>query len=177
VLVVALTLGTTTADVTAAADVVTARAATPKVATPKVGACDLLSTDDLGLALGSAFQAGSPFDVGAGTSCGFDAIGPVRGATTRVVRGKAAKTAMATTLKALRDTLRSVDSAPPSKVAGLGDKAFYSLDEFLGEGSIEVLDGKTFVQVTAIVAPNGDQGLVSEAVLSGLAEQALAAAK
>lgn len=169
-IVAVLTLGGT------AIGAVPASAATPKAATPKIGACGLLSTDELGLALESSFQPGSPFDAGTGTSCGFDAIGPVRGATTRVVRGKAAKTAMATTLKALREILRSVDSAPPSKVAGLGDKAYYSLDEFLGEGSIEVLDGKTFVQVTAIVAPKGDQALVSEAVLSGLAEQALAAA-
>jgi hypothetical protein len=146
-------------------------------AAPKPGACELLTTDQLGLALESTFQPGSAYDAGTGTSCGYDGIGPVRGATVRVARGKEAKVAMARSLKALREILESIDSAPPTKVAGLGTKAYYSLDEFLDEGSIEVLDGKLFIQVTAIVAPSGDTALVSEAVLSGLAEEALAAAK
>jgi hypothetical protein len=144
------------------------------VAAPKVDACSVLTTDELGAALDSVFQPGSAYDAGTGTSCGFDGIGPVRGATVRVAVGKQAKQAMTRTLKALRQTLHDIDSEPPTKVAGLGDKAWYSLDEFLGEGSIEVLDGKTFVQVTAIVAANGDTTVVSESVLRGLAEQALA---
>lgn len=147
------------------------------VAAPKVDACQLLTTDELGVALGSVFEPGSAFNAGTGTSCGFDGVGPVRGATVRVASGKQAKLAMTRTLKALRQTLHDIDSDPPSKVAGLGDKAYSSLDEFLGEGSIEVLDGKTFVQVTAIVAANGDTAAVSESVLQGLAEQALARAK
>jgi hypothetical protein len=147
------------------------------VAAPEVDACQLLTTDELGVALDSVFQPGSAYDAGTGTSCGFDGIGPVRGATVRVASGKQAKLAMTRTLKALRQTLRDVDSEPPRKVAGLGDKAYSSLDEFLGEGSIEVLDGKTFVQVTAIVAANGDTAAVSASVLRGLAEQALARAK
>ncbi len=143
-------------------------------AAPKVDACSALTTDELGAALDSVFQPGSAYDAGTGTSCGFDGVGPVRGATVRVAAGKQAKVAMTRTLKALRQTLHDVESAPPSKVRGLGDKAYSSLDEFLGEGSIEVLDGKTFVQVTAIVAANGDTTAVSESVLRGLAEQALA---
>lgn len=146
-------------------------------AAPKVGACQLLTTDELSAALGTTFQPGSRYHAGTGTTCGYDGIGPVRGATVRVARGKQAKVAMAKTLKALRETLKSVDSDPPAKVAGLGKKAYYSLDSFLDEGSIEVLDGKTFLQVTAIVAPNNDTALVSESVLSGLAEKALARAK
>jgi hypothetical protein len=80
---------------------------------------------------------------------------------------------MARTLKALRETLRSIDSEPPKRVADLGDRAFYSLDEFLDEGMLEVLDGKIFVQVTAILSPGADPVLVSERVLAGLAAQAL----
>jgi hypothetical protein len=142
-------------------------------AAPKVDACQLLTTEELGVALDSVFQPGNAYDAGTGRSCGFDGIGPVRGATVRVASGKQAKLAMTRTLKALRQTLQGLDSDPPRRVTGLGDKAYYSLDEFLGEGSIEVLDGKTFVQVTAIVAANGDTAAVSESVLRGLAEQAL----
>lgn len=141
---------------------------------PNAGVCEVLTTDELSAALGSTFQPGSRYHAGTGTTCGYDGIGPVRGATVRVARGKQAKVAMAKTLKALREILKSVDSDPPVKVAGLGTKAYYSLDGFLDEGSIEVLDDKVFVQVTAIVAPNNDPALVSEAVLSGLAKQALA---
>lgn len=144
---------------------------------PRVGACDVLTTEELNAALGSTFQPGTPYHAGTGTTCGYDGIGPVRGATVRVARGKQAKVAMATTLKALREILKSVDSDPPVKVAGLGKKAYYSLDGFLDEGSIEVLDGKIFIQVTAIVAPDNDTALVSDAVLSGLAEKALVGAK
>jgi hypothetical protein len=163
VAVVALTAGSAAGAVT-------------RAAAPKVDPCTLLTTDELGVALDSVFQPGSPYQAGTGTSCGFDGTGPVRGATVRVASGKQAKVAMARTLKALRQTLRDIDSGPPTKVAGLGDKAWYSLDEFLGEGSIEVLNGRTFVQVTAIVAPSGDTAAVSETVLRGLAEQALARA-
>ncbi|HEU5300700.1 MAG TPA: hypothetical protein VFW06_00525 [Acidimicrobiia bacterium] len=84
---------------------------------------------------------------------------------------------MARTMKALRETLASIDSEPPVKVPGLGTKAFYSLDSFLGEGSIEVLERKLFLQVTAIVSPGHDTDLVSSAVLRDLAEKALARAK
>lgn len=144
---------------------------------PRAGVCALLTTDELAAALGSTFGHGPPYQAGTGTTCGYDGIGPVRGATVRVARGKHAKVAMTTTLRALRETLASVGSDPPVKIAGLGKKAYYSLDEFIGEGSIEVLDGKVFVQVTAIVAPNNDTALVSEAVLSELAKQALTRAK
>ncbi len=144
---------------------------------PKADVCAFLTTDELNAALGSTFQPGSPYEAGAGTTCGYDGIGPVRGATVRVARGKHAKVAMAGTLKALREILESVDSDPPVKLAGLGKKAYYSLDGFLDEGSIEVLDGKIFIQVTAIVAPNNDTALVSNEVLRGLAEKVLARAK
>ncbi|MCJ7437347.1 MAG: hypothetical protein MUP97_06250 [Acidimicrobiia bacterium] len=145
----------------------------PAGAAPKAAACDLVTTGELGAALGSTFGPGEQYVAGTGVTCGFEATGPVRGATVRVARGKQAKVAMTKSLKALRETLRSVDSDPPKKVAGLGDKAYYSLDEFLDEGSVEVLDGKTFVQVTAILSPGADPGLVSEQVLTGLARQAL----
>jgi len=151
--------------------------AMPAGAAPKVGACELLTTDELSAALSSSFQPGSPYSAGTGTTCGYDGIGPVRGATVRIARGKQASVAMAKTLKALRDTLKSIHSEPPTKVAGLGDRAYYSLDTFLDEGSVEVLHGKTFVQVTAIVAPGGNTALVSEAILGGLANQALQRAK
>jgi hypothetical protein len=149
----------------------------PAGAAPQAGACQLLTPDELSAALSSSFQPGSPYSAGTGTTCGYDGIGPVRGATVRIARGKQASVAMAKTLKALRDTLKSIHSEPPTKVAGLGDKAYYSLDDFLDEGSIEVLHGKTFVQVTAIVASRGDTALVSEAILRGLAKQALKRAK
>lgn len=147
--------------------------AAPVGAAPKAAACDLVTTDELNAALGSTFGPGEQYVAGTGVTCGFEGTGPVRGATVRVARAKQAKVAMAKTLRALRETLRSVSSDPPKKVAGLGDKAYYSLDEFLDEGSVEVLDGKTFVQVTAIVSPGADPGLVSERVLTGLAQQAL----
>ena len=51
------------------------------VAAPKVDACSALTTDELGAALDSVFQPGSAYNAGTGTSCGFDGIGPVRGAT------------------------------------------------------------------------------------------------
>ncbi len=145
-------------------------------AAPGVRVCDLLTPQELAAALGSTFEPGHAYDAGTGTTCGFDGTGTARGATVRLATGKQARLAMTRTLKALRQTLHDVDSPPPTKVAGLGDKAFYALDEFLGEGSIEVLDGKTFVQVTAIVAANGDPASVSESVLRGLAERALARA-
>jgi hypothetical protein len=62
---------------------------------------------------------------------------------------------------------------PPINTAGSRERP----DDFLDEGSIEVLHGKTFVQVTAIVAPGGDTARVSKAVLRGLAKQALERAK
>jgi hypothetical protein len=40
-----------------------------------------------------------------------------------------------------------------------------------------MLQGKTFVQITAIVAPGDDIALMSEAMLRGLAKQALKRAK
>jgi len=150
---------------------------TPAVAATKNGPCQLLTTSELHAALGSTFLATPPYHAGTGITCAYDGVGPVRGATVRVARGKQAKAAMVSTLRALRDTLRSVNSNPPSKVAGLGKKAYYSLDAFLGEGGIVVLDGKTFVQVTAIVSPNNDTALVSTLVLKGLAKKALSHAK
>jgi hypothetical protein len=147
--------------------------AAPAGAAPKAAACDLVTTAELDAALGSTFGPGEQYVAGTGVTCGFEGTGPVRGATVRVARGKDAKVAMARTLKALRETLRSIDSEPPKRVADLGDKAFYSLDEFLDEGSLEVLDGKIFVQVTAILSPGADPSLVSERVLAGLAAQAL----
>jgi len=146
-------------------------------AATKASPCQLLTTSELGVALGSTFTAKPPYHAGTGITCGYDGVGPVRGATVRVARGKQAKVAMTKTLHALRDILKSVDSNPPAKVAGLGTKAYYSLDAFLGEGGIVVLDGKVFVQVTAIVAPNNDTALVSELVLKGLAKKALARAR
>lgn len=128
---------------------------------PRAGVCALLTTDELAAALGSTFGHGPPYQAGTGTTCGYDGIGPVRGATVRVARGKHAKVAMTTTLRALRETLASVGSDPPVKIAGLGKKAYYSLDEFIGEGSIEVLDGKVFVQVTAIVGEPSPPGVTS----------------
>ena len=151
--------------------------AMPAGAAPKAGACELLTTDELNVALSGSFRPGSPSSVGTGTTCGYEGMGRVRGATVRIARGKQASVAMTKTLKALRDTQRSIHGALPTKVAGLGDKAYYSLDTFLDEGSIEVLYDKTFVQVTAIVAPGGDPALVSDAVLRGLAKQALKRAR
>jgi hypothetical protein len=151
--------------------------APPASAAPKAGACELLTTDELSAALSSSFQPGSPYSAGTGTTCGYNGLGPVRGATVRVARGKQASGAMAKTLKALRDTLKSIHSKSPAKVAGLGDKAYYSLDDFLREASIEVLHGKTFIQVTAIVAPGGDTKRVSMSNLRSLAKQALKRAK
>jgi hypothetical protein len=152
-------------------------AGTAAAATPKAGPCQLLTTSELHAALGSTFQAKPPYHAGTGITCAYDGVGPVRGATVRVARGKQAKVAMAKTLHALRDTLKSINSNPPAKVAGIAKKAYYSLDAFLGEGGIVVLDGKIFVQVTAIVAPNNDTALVSESVFRALATQALARAR
>jgi len=150
-----------------------ALAGAPAGAAPKASVCDLVTTAELNAALGSTFGPGNRYVAGTGVTCGFEGTGPVRGATVRVARGKAAKVAMAKTLRALRETLRSVHSNPPEKVAGLGDRAYSSLDEFLHEGSVEVLDGKTFVQVSAILAPGADPKLVSPRVLTGLAARAL----
>jgi len=138
-------------------------------AAPKAAVCDLITTDDLNATFGSTFGPGEQYVAGTGVTCGFEGTGPVRGATVRVARGKAARVAMAKSLRALRETLRSVDSPPPKKVADLGDRAYYSLDEFLDEGSLEVLDGRTFVQVTAILSPGANPSAVSERVLTGLA--------
>ena len=146
-------------------------------ASAKVDACQLVTTGELSAALNSTFQPGSPYVAGIGITCGYDGTGPVRGATVRIARGKQAQVAMTTSLKALRETLRSVHSDPPVKVAKLGKKAYFSLDRFIGEGGIVVLDGTTFIQVTAVVAPNTDTAFVAKAVLRQLAEQALARAK
>lgn len=145
----------------------------PAGAVPKAAACDLVTTDELQTAFGSTFRPGESYVAGTGVTCGFEGVGPVRGATVRVARAKQAKVAMTKSLKALRETLRSIDSDPPKKVAGLGDKAYYSLDEVIDEGSLEVLDGKTYIQVTAILSPGADPGLVSERVLTVLAARAL----
>jgi len=145
----------------------------PAGAAPKAAACDLVTTDELDAALGSTFGPGEQYVAGTGVTCGFEGTGPVRGATVRSARGKQAKVAMTKSLRALRETLKSIDSDPPRKVAGLGDKAYYSLDEFLDEASLEVLDGKTYVQVTAILSPGADPGFVAESVLIGLATRAL----
>ena len=68
--------------------------AAPAGATVKVGACALLTTDELSAALGSTVQPGSADEIGTGITCGYDAIGPVRGATVRLARGREAKVAM-----------------------------------------------------------------------------------
>ena len=146
--------------------------AAPVGAAPKAAACDLVTTGELDAALGSTFGPGEQYVAGTGETCGFEGTGPVRGATVRIARGKQAKVAMTRSLRALRETLKSIDSDPPRKVAGLGAKAYYSLDEFLDEASVEVLDGKTYVQVTAILSPGADPGFVAESVLVGLAERA-----
>lgn len=148
--------------------------AAPVGAVPNAGVCALVTIDELDAALGSTFQPGSADQIGTGRTCSYEGVGPVRGATVRVARGKQAKLAMSRTLEALRETQRDIGSKPPKKVAGLGDRAYYSLDEFLDEGFVEVLDGRTFVQVTAILSPGGDPALISEPVLVGLARQALA---
>ena len=150
--------------------------AAPAGAATKPAACDLVATDELDAALGSTFGPGEQYVAGTGVTCGFEGTGPVRGATVRVARGKQAKVAMTKSLRALRETLRSIDSDPPRKVAGLGTRAYYSLDEFLDEGSIEVLDGKTYIQVTAILSPGAAPDFVSESVLADLAARALARA-
>lgn len=162
-------------DASAATSTASSRGA--RLAATKNGPCRLLTTSELHAALGSTFTPKPPYHVGTGITCAYIGIGPVRGATVRVARGKQANVAMASTLRALRVTLQSVSSRPPSKVAGLGKKAYYSLDAFLGEGGIVVLDGKTFVQVTAIVSPNGDTALVSEDVLKRLAKKGLTRAR
>ena len=147
--------------------------AAPVGAVPKAAACALVTTGELDTALGSTFGPGEQYVAGTGVTCGFEGTGPVRGATVRIARGKQAKVAMTRSLRALRETLKSIDSDPPRKVAGLGDKAYYSLDEFIKEASLEVLDGRTYVQVTAALSPGADPGFVAESVLVGLAERAL----
>jgi hypothetical protein len=146
-------------------------------AAPRSNACQLLTTDGLRAALGSTFRIGFRYQAGTESDCLYDGIGPVRVATFHVDRGKHGKVGMAKALKVRRETLKSIASDPPVKFAGLGQQAYYSLDRFLGEGSILVLDGNTFVAVSAVVALHNDTALVSETVLSGLARQALARAK
>jgi hypothetical protein len=148
----------------------------PAVATAAPKVCGLVTTDELAATLHSTFGAGKRYVAGTGVTCGFDGTGPVRNATVRVARGKQAKVALASTLRALRQTLQDVRSPPPKRAAGLGDKAYYSLDTFLGEGSVEVLRGQTFVQVTAAVSPGADPALVSEPALKALAAEVLARA-
>jgi hypothetical protein len=163
--------------VTFALGVAVAFGGTTAGAAPKASACQLLTTDRLRAALGSTFRVVYRYQTGTESDCEYDGIGPVRVATVEVDRGKQAKVVMAKALKVGRDTLKSVASDPPAKLAGLGQQAYYSLDRFLGEGSILVLDGTTFVAVSAVVALHNDTALVSKTVLTGLARQALARAK
>jgi hypothetical protein len=149
-------------------------ASTVATAAPEV--CGLVTTDELAATLHSTFGAGRRYVAGTGVTCGFDGTGPVRNATVRVARGKQAKVALASTLRALRQNLKEVQISPPKRVAGLGDKAYFSLDTFLGEGSVEVLRGRTFVQVTAAVSPGADPALVAEPALKALATEVLARA-
>jgi hypothetical protein len=135
--------------------------------------CSLVTADELGATLHSSFGAGRRYVAGSGVTCAFDGTGSVRIATVRVARGKQARVVMASTLRAIRQKLKEVRSPPPTRVAGLGGQAYFSLDTFLGEGSIEVLRGRTFVAVTAAISPGTDPAFVSEPVLRPLAAQAL----
>ena len=131
-------------------------------------------TDELASIFASEFAPGEAYTAGAGKTCGYTGTGAVRFVTVRIAHGRNAKPAFRRTLRAVRQTLHGVDSPPPVAVDGLGDRAYYAFDEFIGEASLQVLDGRTFVQVTAaLTASRGERSVAAEAVLAGLATDVL----
>ncbi len=136
--------------------------------------CALITTDELSVTFASEFGAGDAYSAGTGKTCGYTGTGLVRFVTVRIAHKGSAKLAFRRTLRALRTTLRDIDSPPPVVVEGLGDRAYYAMDEFLGEAYLQVLDGRTFVQVTAaLTKSDDDRSVVAQPVLVALATRVL----
>ena len=141
-----------------------------------VPVCELVTTAELTSVFATDFASGEAAIIGTGRTCGYTGTGtgPVRYVTVRIATGTQARVGFRRTMKALRETLRGIDSPPPAPIADLGDRAYFSFDEFLGEASLEVLDGRRYVQVTASLTTNdGDRSVVAESVLRALAVDVL----
>ena len=143
-----------------------------------VPVCELITTDELTSVFATDFTPGEAAIIGTGRTCGYTGTGPgtgpVRYVTVRIATGTQARVGFRRTMKALRETLRGIDNPPPAPIADLGDRAYFSFDDFLGEASLEVLDGRRYVQVTAsLTTSDGDRSVVAESVLRALAVDVL----